>query len=206
MNVIVCCEESQRVCLAFLSKGHNAFSCDLQNCSGGRPDRHIKGDAISILNGGNFITCDNKDHFVTKWDLLIAHPPCTFLTATGSQHMYPHGRIDVYRWQQAMEAKKFFLEFYNAPIDKICVENPVPITYIGLPPYTQIIHPCYFGSLYKKRTCLWLKNLQPLKRTHFDIDGISRSKAAWFNNCKDKHLARSKTFIEVANAMAEQWG
>lgn len=207
MNVLIACEESQRVCIAFRNRGHNAFSCDIKECSGGKPEWHIKGDALILLDCPcTFNTCDGKTHTIEKWDLLIAHPPCTYLSNAGVQYLCSNGIINPYRYEKALEAKKFFLSFLNANVDKICVENPLPISFLNLPEYTQIIHPCYFGSLYKKRTCLWLKNLYPLKRTCFDIDGIPCSKAEWYNNCADKHTERSKTFIEVANAMAEQWG
>ena len=171
MNVLVACEESQRVCTAFREKGHNAFSCDILPCSGGHPEWHCQGDVLNILNGsGNrqeyFCTQDNKSHKLPqKWDLIIAHPPCTYLSNAGARFLYPKGVLNEERLKLGLEAKEFFMAFYNADCEKICIENPTPSRVYELPKYTQVIQPWMFGHPVSKRTCLWLKGLEPLKPT-----------------------------------------
>lgn len=162
MNVLVACEESQRVCMAFREKGHNAFSCDIQEPSGGHPEWHILGDALKILNpmqisksfnGIVFRTMDGKVHKVKgKWDLIIAHPPCTHLAVSGMR-WFKEGRKPVYLQDEAAE---FFMKFIDADCEKICVENPVCIMSTRYKKPTQIINPWQFGTPEQKRTCLWL--------------------------------------------------
>ena len=143
MNVLIACEESQRVCTAFREKGHQAYSCDIQECSGGRPEWHILGDALPLINGNcEFKTMDGITHRIDgKWDLLIAHPPCTYLSNAGARHLYPHGKLNTERYEKGLKAKEFFMMFYNADCDKIAVENPIPSKVFGLPKYTQTIQP-----------------------------------------------------------------
>ena len=168
MKVLVACEESQRVCNAFRKLGHEAYSCDIIECSGGHPEWHILGDALKVINGNcDFITQDEEKHtIIGKWDLLIAHPPCTYLTNASAVRMRVKGEIVPERYAKAMEAKEFFMRFINADCDRICVENPVPLKIVDLPPYTQIIQPWQFGHPYSKRTCLWLKGLPKLEPTN----------------------------------------
>ena len=135
MKVLIACEESQRVCIAFRERGHEAYSCDIQECSGGHPEWHIQGDVLPLLNGNcQFETMDGKKHTVDgKWDLLIAHPPCTYMTKAGARWMYPKaGNIDKNRYEKAMAAKQFFMEFYNTDCEHIAIENPVPLKCVGL--------------------------------------------------------------------------
>lgn len=210
MKILIACEESQRVCLAFRRKGHEAYSADLQECSGGYPEYHVKGDVLKILNyPTRFITQDNTYHFIDKWDLIIAHPPCTYLTLAGNRHLYnKNGTLNSERYRKGIEAAEFFNMFYNANCEKICVENPLANGIFNLPKYTQIIHPYYFGEPFKKRTCLWLKGLSPLKKT----SNIAANEAKpatgsdWFERGTDRQKNRSKTFVCIAEAMAEQWG
>ena len=164
MKVLVACEESQAVCIAFRQLGHEAFSCDTQECSGGHPEWHIKGDVLPLINGNKpFITMDGELHaIVGTWDLLIAFPPCTYLTNAGSVRLRVKGEINKERMAKAIEAKAFFMKFLEADCQKICVENPTPGRIHQLPEYTQAIQPWWFGHPYTKRTCLWLKNLPPL--------------------------------------------
>ena len=222
MNVLVACEESQRVCLAFLERGHNAFSCDIQEPSGGRPDRHILGDALKAIQGGQIVTMDGVTHDIPKWDLLIAHPPCTYLSNAGACRLYPHsGQLDRKRYEKGMQAKQFFLAFLNADIERIAVENPIPSEVFKLPKYTQIIEPYQFGHPYTKKTCLWLKNLPNLVPTQrlwrynpqvkpYVSCGTSANKGnpnkAGFSRKGGAQKVRSKTFEGIAAAMAEQWG
>ena len=163
MKVLVACEESQAVCIAFRKLGHEAYSCDTQECSGGHPEWHIKGDVLPLINGNKpFITMDGDLHaIVGTWDLLIAFPPCTYLTNAGSVRLRIKGEINKERMAKAVEAKAFFMKFLEADCQKICVENPTPGKIHQLPQYTQAIQPWWFGHPYTKWTCLWLKNLPP---------------------------------------------
>ena len=228
MIVLVACEESQRVCTAFREKGHNAFSCDILPSSGGHPEWHIKGDVLEVLNpkveiktlitlygntsyktkGVYFKTCDNIEHYVEKWDLIIAHPPCTYLSNAGARFLYPKGVLNEERLKLGLEAKEFFMAFYNADCEKKCIENPTPSKVYELPKYTQVIQPWMFGHPVQKRTCLWLKGLEPLKPTDI-VEERQSSKVPgnWFNKGgKERQQNRAKTFPGIAKAMADQWG
>ena len=217
MKVLVACEESQEVCKAFRALGHEAYSCDIQEPSGGHPEWHILGDALEAVKAGHVVTMDGQYHEVYKWDLLIAHPPCTYLTNASAVRMRVIGKIVPERYSKAMEAKDFFISFLEADCPKIAVENPTPMKIIGLPPYTQAIQPWQFGHPYTKRTCLWLKELPLLVPTKIITEGVT----PWVNGGnKDAHgnyrrfqgrkerdpKIRSKTFHGIAKAMAEQWG
>lgn len=210
MNVLIACEESQRVCSAFRERGHNAFSCDILPCSGGHPEWHIRWDATALINGNcTFMTCDGSLHRIDgKWDMLIAHPPCTYLSNAGARFLYPKGILNEDRLAKGLEAKEFFMRFYNADCDKICVENPIPSRVFGLPMYSQTVQPWMFGHPVQKKTCFWLKGLPPLMAT----DVVSERQSTkipgnWFNHGgKDRQKNRAKTFEGLAKAMAEQWG
>ena len=220
MKVLVACEESQRVCKAFREKGHEAYSCDIIECSGGHPEWHIQGDVLPLLNGNcEFDTKDGTHHIIDgKWDLIIAHPPCTYLTNAGACRMYPQkGKIDTNRFAKAMDAKKFFMDCLNAECEKICIENPVPLSVVELPKKTQVIQPYEFGHPYTKKTYLWLKGLPNLVPTNIvepvgpyvcgnsEIWKKQAAKGVVYGKEKSaKH--RSKTFEGIARAMAEQWG
>lgn len=220
MRVLVACEESQAVCKAFRERGHEAYSCDLQECSGGHPEWHINGDVLPLINGNCVLnTEDGNTHIIKgKWDLIIAHPPCTYMSNAGACRMYPRkGEIDKERYKKAMEAKAFFMNFYNADCEMICIENPLPLKCVELPPETQIVQPYQYGEPYSKKTLLWLKGLPLLQSTKILTEykpyvscGTSRNKGK-----KDKSgvsrvggasRVRSKTFMGIANAMADQWG
>lgn len=218
MRILVACEESQVVCKAFRLVGHEAYSCDVQYCSGGHPEWHIMQDVIPLLNGKcEFTTSDGTLHYIDgNWDLIIAHPPCTFLSKAGARWMYPiAGIIDPYRYSLAMKAKDFFMHLMHAECDKICIENPTPLKIVGLPLASQVIQPYQFGHPYSKRTLLWLKGLPELKPTNIlteytpylpsNTGGLARGKGGSqgvAHNAKDA----SKTFSGIARAMAEQWG
>ena len=177
------------------------------------------GDALKILRGGcDVVTMDGTIHRIEgRWDLIIAHPPCTYLTNASAVRMRVKGQIQQERYEKAMEAKEFFLAFLNADCEKICVENPVPLKIVGLPPYSQIIEPWQFGEPWSKKTCLWLKGLPYLMPTEIIAEGVQ----PWVNGgCKDAHgnyrrfqgrkerdpKNRAKTFWGIAKAFAEQWG
>lgn len=171
MNVLVACEESQRVCMAFRQRGHNAFSCDVQEPSGGHPEWHILGDALKILNptieGVVFETMDGKAHHIPKWDLLIAHPPCTYLTNTGNRwfNIERYGDKARQRYKDREDAVKFFMAFVNADCDRIAIENPIGHMSTRYRKADQIIQPYQFGYPARKATCLWLKRLPKLQPT-----------------------------------------
>ena len=231
MKVLVACEESQRVCTAFRAKGHEAYSCDIQVCSGEHPEWHICNDALGLINGNcNFLTMDGAQHHIDgTWDLLIAHPPCTYLSVAGNRsyslRLNPPQKV-AERIKQRDKAVEFFLCFINADCDKICVENPVGYMNTHFRKADQIIHPYFFAESvddvenYKqKRTCLWLKNLPTLTRKNelpkpppMYIIGqgckCEGKKIGWAEGLKAKNRAkiRSKTFLGIAEAMAEQWG
>lgn len=220
MYVLVACEESQRVCEAFRNKGHIAFSCDIEECSGGHPEWHIKQDVLPLLNGFcSFATCDGTQHAIgRKWDMIIAFPPCTYLTAAGACRLYPQkGVLNPERYELGRQAAEFFKAILNADCERIVVENPTPLKVFELPKYNQVIEPFMFGHPYKKRTCLWLKGVKPLTPTDMvtenivswvsggskDANGNQRKgKAETFRDAK----TRSKTFKGIALAMSEQWG
>lgn len=221
MRVLIACEESQAVCKAFRAKGHEAFSCDIQESSGGAPQWHIKGDVLPIINGDcMFVTEDGTVHLQEgPWDLLIAHPPCTYLSNAGAARLYKvidgETWINRARFELGMNGKEFFMEFLNANCEKIAIENPTPSGVYRMPPYTQVVQPYEYGDPYTKRTCLWLKGLPLLKPTNVvqpvcpwisggskKADGTPRENIGLINVAK----IRSKTFLGIASAMADQWG
>ena len=226
MRVLIACEESQEVCKAFRERGHEAYSCDIQECSGGNPEWHIMGDCLPILGGCCVIkTMDGAEHEILgKWDLLIAHPPCTYLSNLGANHLYmgtdrvSNARGDTFRLmneeriRNAIRARDFFLSFLNADCQHIAVENPVPSSIWQLPPYSQMIQPYFFGDPFKKKTYLWLRGLPSLERTDeveptgLWVDGghAKETKMLTFGFRDSKK--RAKTFPGIAKAMAEQWG
>lgn len=217
-KVLVACEESQRVCAAFRAVGWEAYSCDLQRCSGAHPEWHIIQDVRRVMNGNcKFVTCDGVEHeIVGRWDMIIAHPPCTYMSVAGACRMYPHkGQIDPARLEKAMAAKEFFMELYNADCDRVCIENPTPLKVVGLPQATQVIQPYQFGEQWSKRTLLWLRGLDPLEPTGIVTDykpfvpsGTGRKLGGETYGAAIPHegKARSVTFEGIAKAMAEQWG
>lgn len=217
MRILVACEESQMVTIAFRNKGHEAYSCDIQDYSGGHPEWHIQQDVIPLINGNcEFFTCDGIKHKIDgEWDLLIAHPPCTYMSKAGARWMYPiAGNINQERLKLALEAKKFFMRFINANCKKICVENPRPLRIVELPKPTQIIQPYEYGHPYSKTTCLWLKGLPKLKPTSIinEYKPYLPSNTSQFAKGKGgsrgiAHNAKdaSKTFKGIAEAMATQW-
>ena len=194
MKVLIGCEESQAVCIEFRKLGHEAYSCDLQKCSGGHPEWHIQGDVLEQLDKG--------------WDLAIFHPTCTFLTNAGARHLYPKGILNKKRYVKGLSAKYFFLKLLNAPIEKICVENPIPSKVYKLPQYTQTIQPFEHGHPFKKKTCLWLKNLPNIEPSNIcEISESTKIPGNWFNKGgKERKKNRAKTFQGIAASMARTWG
>jgi len=192
MRVLVACEFSGTVRDAFTKIGHDAWSCDLLPTES--KGNHYQGDVLDILDQG--------------WDLMIAHPPCTFLCVPGAHYLNKQPG----RYEKMIAAREFFMILKNSNIAKICIENPLPNKKAMLPKYDQIIQPWQFGEEFSKRTCLWLKNLSPLKYTkvmenkgdrYIRKDGTT-SNSKWYAKANQKE--RSKTFQGIADAMAEQWG
>ena len=211
MNILVACEESQAVTKELRKLGHEAYSCDIEPCSGGYEEWHIQGDAIPLVNGNcEFKTVDGTKHSIKgKWDMLICHPPCTYLSNSGARHLWKNHELNQERYKKGLEAKDFFMRLYNADCKMIAVENPIPSKIYELPKYSQIIQPYEYGHPFSKKTCLWLKGLPKLKPTKIiSKEEIQSTKIAgnWFNKGgKERQKNRSKTFTGIAKAMAEQW-
>lgn len=187
MKVLVACEESQTVTKAFRRLGIEAYSCDIQECSGGHPEWHIQGDAL-------------KEAYSGKYDLMIAHPPCTYLSRASAIWMYPTpGIVCDYRLALAMKARNFFLALLNAPIPYIAVENPTPLRVCELPKHSQVIQPYEHGDPYSKKTLLWLRGLPDLEPSN-----VVECIGSW-TQLNRKVSKRSKTFDGIADAMASQW-
>lgn len=206
MKVLVACEESQEVCKAFRMRGHEAYSCDIVKPSGGHPEWHILGNAIPILTGGQVTTMNGAIHDVGRWDLLVAHPPCTYLSNAGAGFLWKGKELQADRVMKGIQGRDLFMRFWWADIPKICIENPVPSKVFCLPAYTQIIQPYEYGHPYTKRTCLWLKGLPPLFPTDIVVPEKSWVMEGPYRHNKDRAKNRSKTFTGVGQAMAEQWG
>lgn len=219
MRVLVACEESQTVCKAFRSRGHEAYSADIQEPSGGHPEWHIWGDVLPLINGTRkFKTMDGVPHQITgKWNLLIAHPPCTDLAVSGARWFAE--KIADGRQQRSIE---FFMKFANCNCEKIAIENPICIMSSVWRKPDQIIQPYQFGHHARKSTCLWLKGLPKLIPTNI-VDPGEILKGGYSVNASTCYArdengkilpwndprtakARSKTFPGIARAMAEQWG
>ncbi len=203
MRVLVACEESQEVCKAFRALGHEAYSCDIEPCSGGHPEWHIQADATEIIK--------------MKWDLIIAHPPCTYISNAGARWLFAGGKLNQERYRNGLYAKGFFMRFLNADCEHIAVENPIPSSVYDLPPYTQIIQPYEYGHPWSKKTCLWLKGLPPLVPTDIVTEFKPFVSSGSYTKTHDPKYkgasrkggsarSRSKTFPGIARAMAEQWG
>lgn len=229
MNVLIACEESQRVCAAFRARGHRAFSCDIQPCSGGHPEWHVQGDCLPLINGRcSFSTMDGRKHEQGgRWDLLIAHPPCTFLSNVATRSFSLRctaAEKVVERWDKRAKACVFFMRFVLADCDRIAVENPIGYMSKVYRKPDEIIHPYMFAAdlldaeYVTKATCLWLKGLPPLAATNnlpkpdnkklFGITAGGKVKTWEDSNLfgGDRQKKRSVTFLGVARAMAEQWG
>ena len=220
INVLIACEESQRVCIEFRKRGFNAFSCDVVECSGGHPEWHIQLDCGCVLEGAiHFTTCDGNLHYVYEWDLIIAHPPCTYLTNTGNRwySIAKYGDKAKQRLKDRYDSALFFMQFVYATCKHIAIENPIGYMSTFYRKPDQIIHPYMFGDPERKATCLWLKNLPKLEPTNIVEPNIIKYKngkgtdSPWHMDTmklppSERAKARSKTFHGIAEAMAKQWG
>lgn len=203
MKVLIACEESQTVCKAFRKYGHEAYSSDILPCSGGHPEWHIQGDVLKILNDG--------------WDLIIAHPPCTYLTITGNKWMKPEFK-DRFpdRHKQREDAIQFFMEFTKTNCPRVAIENPVGVISTAWRKADQYVHPYHFGDPHSKKTGLWLINLPKLVPTNvvepqMYIYKDGRRDPIWHVESlklppAERQRVRSKTFPGLADAMVTQWG
>ena len=221
MQILIACEESQTVCKAFRERGHEAYSADIQGPSGGHPEWHILGDVLPLINGDcTFFTMDGRAHNINgEWDLIIAHPPCTYLTVTGNRwfNIERYGDKAIQRHKGRKEAINFFMIFANADCEKIAIENPVGIMSSAWRKPDQIIQPWQFGDAFEKKTCLWLKGLSRLQPTNIvdipprKVFDSGKSMPAWYADAwtlpkEERAKLRSKTFPGIAEAMAAQWG
>lgn len=204
MRVLVACEESQRVAIEFRKLGHEAYSCDLEPCGGGHPLMHLNVDALNMLK--------------LKWDLVVAHPPCTYLTVTGNRwfNVERYGEKAVERQALREDAERFFMAFAEANAPHVCIENPVGVMSTVYRKPDQIVQPWQFGDPYEKKTCLWLKGLSPLTPTDV-VEPEPRVKyksgntmlkwyaEAWSLPAHERAKLRSRTFPGIARAMALQF-
>lgn len=200
LNILIACEESQAECEAFRRLGHNAYSCDLQQCRPqGHPEWHIIADVRPFLQGKRyFVTQDAQYKRVPRWDLIIAHPPCTYLCKVSSVHIWKDGQLNLERVEKMNEAREFFFECLNAKAPYVAVENPQPMALADLPQPTCYACPSWFGARYTKKTLYWLKNLPPLMAEREYPDAKS-----FVGSSRGKY--RSRTFPQLADAIARQW-
>jgi hypothetical protein len=232
LNVLVACEESQAVCKEFRRLGHNAYSCDLLECSGGHPEWHFNCDVMKVIaEKGGVLQNGEEAHITGDWDLMVAHPPCTYLAVSGAQWYYhpedkhlpvekrrPHPKFPN-RAQDREEGAAFFMALANAPIEHIAIENPVGIMSSRWRKADQAVQPWMFGDEASKNTCLWLKNLPLLQPTKIVGKGervvmksSGKSLPKWYSDAlvkakspEERRTLRSKTFPGFAKAIAEQW-
>lgn len=212
LNVLIACEESQAECEAFRALGHNAFNCDVQPCRrGGHPEWHIHADVYRYLHGiSQFYTADGRHHNLSRWHLIIAHPPCTYLCKVGSPHLHKDLTLQIEwrgekwwvngrRYRLMLAARSFFFECLNADAPFVAVENPLPMALAELPKPSCFVQPYWFGEKYSKKTFYWTKNLPPImaETEHPRPKEFVRSSRGKY---------RSRTFPGVARALAKQWG
>ena len=231
LNILVACEESQTVTKELRDLGHNAFSCDLLKCSGGHPEWHFNIDVFEVIeNKGGILENGDEVKLNKKWDMMIAHPPCTYLAVSGAKWYYhpddkdmpkelrrPHPKYPN-RVNDREDAIAFFKALANVPIEKIVIENPVGTISTRFRKPDQVVQPFMFGDHARKTTCLWLKNLPKLKPTCMVDEGeriyfkSGKSQPKWYSDAlvksksvEERRTMRSKTFKGMAKAMAEQW-
>ena len=211
LNVLIACEESQAECKAFRELGHNAYSCDIQKCrKTGNPDWHIHGDVLPYLDGKTYFTTQSgKRCTVRHWDLIIAHPPCTYICKLSSCQLYKEpttacsvmGETIIANWdrvQALLKGREFFMRCLNAKCDYLAVENPIPMALAKLPRPSCFADPSWYGVKYTKKTCYWLRNLPPLM-----AEVIHDNPKSYVNASRGKY--RSRTFPAMASAIAKQW-
>lgn len=230
LDIIVACEESQAVTKELRLLGHNAYSCDLLPCSGDHQEWHFNMDVFKVIENNGGILQNGQKKYVPKWDMMIAHPPCTYLAVSGAKWYYhpddkhlplenrrPHPKYPN-RVKDREDAVKFFIRLSKAPIDKIVIENPIGIISTRFRKPDQVVQPFMFGDEARKTTCLWSKNLPKLVPTNIVDEGeriyfkSGKSQPKWYSDAfvkskshEERRTMRSKTFPGMARAMAEQW-
>lgn len=216
MMCLVACEESQKITIQLRRLGHTAFSCDLQDCSGGFPEWHIKGDCLPLVNGFcSFCTSDGQFHCIGgKWDLIIAHPPCTYLSFAGNKYLNidKYGDKALKRYEEREKAYQFAMNIWGADCDHLCMENPTGYINTAFRKADQVINPYEFGDSARKRTCLWFRGLPALMPDYLvDVPepiSFSGGKPRYFTemcSSSERQKERSKTFDGIARAMAYQY-
>lgn len=217
MRILVACEESQAVTIEARKLGHEAYSCDIIECSGGHPEWHIQGNVLPLLNGDcEFVSMDGQAHTIEgKWDMIVAFPPCTKTSNAGARHLWKGGKLNIQRYYEGLCGKALFLAIWAADCDKVIIENPTPSKVFDYPKPTQAIQPYQFGHKFTKKTLLWERGVAPLQPTN-----IVKPERTWCpsgsysGKHNDKHRGmfttdraknRSKTFPGIAKAIVEQW-
>ena len=193
MKILVACEENQAVTIELRRLGHEAYSCDIEPCSGGHPEWHLQQDVLPLLR--------------EKWDMIIAFPPCTYLSNAGAKHLFRGGVLNHDRYEKGIEAKEFFLKLLNANCERIAIENPIASKIFEMPKESQTVQPYWFGDPWSKKTRLWLRGLPLLKPTNMvEPQSECHSAGTWFmKGGKERQKNRAKTPHGLAVAMAEQW-
>lgn len=200
VNVLIACEESQSECAAFLAAGCNVFSADLQACSGHFPSRHFVGDVRELFVPGSLVTLQSGAQLICpKWHLIIAHPPCTYLSKAAGNILFRGHKTDEHRFALGLQAADFFMQMYNAPAHFVCVENPIPFRIFNLPRPSCAVNPSDFGAPWLKKTLYWLHDLPPLMST------IIHPSPRSYVRCTRGGKKRSKSFDVISNAMVIQW-
>ena len=217
MKILVACEESQAVTIEMRRLGHEAYSCDIIECSGGHPEWHIMQDVLPLLNGFcTFRTMDGAEHIINgRWDMIIAFPPCTKTSNAGAKHLWKGGKLNITRYYEGLCGKALFLAIWKADCDKVVIENPTPSKVFEYPDPTQAIQPFEYGHKFTKKTLLWERGVDPLKPTNIvEIERTWCPSGSYSGKHGEKHRGmftkdrarnRSKTFPGIAKAMAEQW-
>ncbi len=217
MKILLACEESQAVTIELRKLGHEAFSCDIIDQSGGHPEWHIMGDVLPILNGRcAFVTTDRTEHTIEdRWDMIIAFPPCTKTSNAGARHLWKGGKLNIVRYYEGLCGKALFLAIWMADCDKVVIENPTPSKVFEYPEPTQAIQPFEYGHPFTKKTLLWERGVPPLMPTNIvEPERTWCPSGSYSGKHGEKHRGmfttdraknRSKTFPGIAKAMAEQW-
>lgn len=217
MKVLIACEESQAVTIEMRKLGHEAYSCDIQEPSGGHPEWHILGNVLPILNGNcDFRTMDGNKHYIDgKWDMIIAFPPCTKTSNAGARHLWKGGKLNIQRYYEGLCGKALFMAIWASDCELVVIENPTPSKIFDYPEPAQVIQPYEYGHEYSKKTLLQERGVQPLEPTN-----IVKPVATWCPSgsysgkhgkqhkgmfTTDRAKNRAKTFPGIAKAMAEQW-
>lgn len=217
MKILVACEESQAVTIELRRLGHEAYSCDIEPCSGGHPEWHIMQNVLPLLNGNcSFKTMDGTEHSIeTRWDMIIAFPPCTKTSNAGARHLWKGGKLNIERYYDGLCGKALFMAIWAADCDRVVIENPTPSRIFNYPEPTQTIQPYEYGDPFTKKTLLWERGVPALIPTNIVTPERTWCPSGSYSkqHCErhrgmfttDRAKNRAKTFPGIAKAMAEQW-